>query len=315
VVVLRALGLGDLLTAVPGLRALARAFGDHELVLAAPAGLAPLLGLIEADGRPAVDRLVSTSELEPLRPDLHEADVGVNLHGRGPQSHRILLAARPQRQVWFRHPSVPQSVGGPRWYGGEHEVKRWCRMLTEQGIPADPRELELTTPPDSELSDRVRGATIIHPGAAHPARRWPPERFAQVARAAAADDRRVLLTGSAAERELAEAVAAGAGLARDSVLAGRTNLLELAAIVAGAGRVVCGDTGVGHLATAFGTPSVLLFGPTPPGEWGPPAERGQHRVLWAGRTGNPHGNRPDPGLLSITAGDVVQALDGLALAA
>ena len=83
---------------------------------------------------------------------------------------------------------------------------------------------------------------------------------------------------------------------------------ELAATIAVAGRVVCGDTGVAHLATALGTPSVVLFGPTSPARWGPPAERAIHQVLWAGRTGDPHASRPDPGLLEIGEGEVLQAL-------
>ena len=89
------------------------------------------------------------------------------------------------------------------------------------------------------------------------------------------------------------------------MLAGRTDLLELAAVVAAAGRVLCGDTGVGHLATAFGVPSVLLFGPTPPSEWGPPPERARHVVLHRGGRGDPHGATADPGLLSIGVGDVL----------
>jgi ADP-heptose:LPS heptosyltransferase len=74
--------------------------------------------------------------------------------------------------------------------------------------------------------------------------------------------------------------------------------------------VACGDTGVAHLATALGTPSVVLFGPTPPAEWGPPPDPG-HAVLWAGRRGDPHAAAPDPGLLAITVLDVVAALQGL----
>ncbi|MDQ3973416.1 MAG: glycosyltransferase family 9 protein, partial [Actinomycetota bacterium] len=92
------------------------------------------------------------------------------------------------------------------------------------------------------------------------------------------------------------------------VLAGRTSVLELACVVAGAERVACADTGVAHLATAVGTPSVVLFGPTPPSRWGPPADRPWHRVLWAGSRGDPHDGRPDAGLLGITVADVVQAL-------
>jgi ADP-heptose:LPS heptosyltransferase len=89
------------------------------------------------------------------------------------------------------------------------------------------------------------------------------------------------------------------------MLAGRTGLRELASLVAGAALVICGDTGVGHLATAFGTPSVLLFGPTPPSRWGPPVRRSRHRVLWAGSVGDPHGDRIDPGLARLTEEDVL----------
>jgi ADP-heptose:LPS heptosyltransferase len=75
--------------------------------------------------------------------------------------------------------------------------------------------------------------------------------------------------------------------------------------------VVCGDTGVAHLATALRTPSVVLFGPTPPARWGPPADRPWHRVLWAGRTGDPHGRSADDGLLEIDVADVTAALADL----
>jgi ADP-heptose:LPS heptosyltransferase len=115
----------------------------------------------------------------------------------------------------------------------------------------------------------------------------------------------VVITGGPGEVELARAVAAGAGLAPSAVLAGRTDLAQLAAVVAGAGRVLSADTGVAHLATAFGIPSVVLFGPTPPAEWGPPPGRDRHRALWAGRRGDPHGDEPDPGLLAIGVGEVL----------
>jgi ADP-heptose:LPS heptosyltransferase len=117
----------------------------------------------------------------------------------------------------------------------------------------------------------------------------------------------VAITGGPDERALAEAVAEGAGVPEEAVLAGRTSLLELAAAVAAAERVACGDTGVAHLASAFGTPSVVLFGPTPPQEWGPPPT-GPHVALWAGRRGDPHADAPDPGLLAIRTGEVSAAL-------
>jgi len=82
-------------------------------------------------------------------------------------------------------------------------------------------------------------------------------------------------------------------------------------VVARAALVLSGDTGVAHLATAFGTPSVVLFGPVSPGEWGPPPERSRHRALWAGGSGDPHGRVPDPGLLALTPERVLAEIDVL----
>jgi ADP-heptose:LPS heptosyltransferase len=285
----RALGLGDFVCGLPALRALRAAFPAHELVLAAPAALAPLVRLADV-----ADRHVATAPLAPAPPG---ADVAVNLHGRGPESHALLRAARPGRLIAF----ACGEHDGPAWRPDEHEVRRWCRLLEESGIPADPSRLELEPP----AAPHPEAVTIVHPGAASAARRWPAERWAAVARALRARGERIVVTGSAEERGLAAAVADGAGLARSSVLAGRTDLLGLAALVAGARRVLCGDTGVAHLATAFGTPSVVLFGPTPPEEWGPPPDRPQHVVLYRGGRGDPHAERPDAGLLAITVEDVL----------
>jgi ADP-heptose:LPS heptosyltransferase len=280
----RALGLGDFLTGVPAYRALARAFPEHRLVLAAPEALAPLAELTGA-----IDAVVDTA---PLGPAPAGTDIAVNLHGRGPQSHAVLRAARPNRLIAF-------GVDGIEWRAHEHEVHRWCRLLDEAGIPADPSDLALTPP----CASGYPGATVIHPGAASAARRWPADRWAAVTRHEAESGREVVITGGPDERALAERVAAPSSI----ILAGRTDLLTLAATVAGAGRVICGDTGVAHLATAFGTPSVVLFGPTPPSEWGPPP-RPHHQVLWARRRGDPHAGAPDPGLLQISVCDVIDAL-------
>ena len=296
----RALGLGDLLTGVPALRALARAFPGHQRVLCAPAALAPLAALIDA-----VDVLSDTEALALPAGGLRRPAVAVNLHGRGPQSHRALLAMEPDRLIAFD--CAPVGHAGPRWSDEEHETARWCRLLEEHGIAADPNELDLPVPSTAPGFD-VADATVIHPGAASESRRWPVERWAVIAAREAARGRRVVVTGSAAERRIASGIAGSAGLGAGSVLAGRTHLGELAAVVAAAGRVICGDTGVGHLATAFGTPSVLLFGPTAPDEWGPPARRAQHVVLWKGRRGDPHADTPDPGLLAIGVEEADAAL-------
>lgn len=296
VLALRALGLGDLLCGLPALRGLRAAFPGHRLVLGAPPALAPL-----ALAAGTVDAVLPAWPLRDLPAGTPPPAVAVNLHGRGPRSHLVLLRTRPDRLLAFG--CAEAGVHGPRWRAGEHEVARWCRMLAWHGVPADPSRRELTVPHDP----RHAGAVVVHPGAAAPARRWPARRFAAVAAALHREGRRVVVTGSAGERGLAEAVAELAGTGPGSVLAGRTTVMDLAAVVAGASAVVSGDTGVAHLAVATGTPTVTLFGPVPPWEWGPPADP-RHRVLWAGTRGDPHGAVPDAGLMSIGSGPVLREL-------
>jgi ADP-heptose:LPS heptosyltransferase len=255
---------------------------------------------------------VAAGELEPLPRELHGAEVAVNLHGRGPESHRVLLLADAgrERRLWFANEAIAESRDAPRWLAHEHERERWCRMLAEQGVPADPGDLRLERP--SGAVALVSGRpTVVHPGAASGARRWPAERFAAVARAELDAGRQVVVTGSPAEAGLAREVASRAGVSPDAVLAGRTDLGSLAGVIAAAARVVSGDTGVAHLASALGTPSVVLFGPTSPEHWGPPAGS-RHRALWKGAgAGDPHGERPDAGLLRIEPGEVIDALAAL----
>lgn len=298
-VVLRALGLGDFLTAVPALRAVRRALPEHHVVLAAPAALE---GLVRLAG--VADRLLPTTGLQPLSWSEPPPAVAVNLHGQGPQSHRVLLALRPWRLVAYAGDGV--AVEGPVWDPDEHEVHRWCRLVADAGWTADPADLRLK-PPAAPFP--VPDAVVVHVGAAYPARRWPPERFAAVVRHLVDRGAEVVLTGSADERSVAARVRELARRPAVCVLAGRTDLLQLASVVAAARLVLSGDTGVGHLATAFGRPSVLLFGPTPPARWGPPPD-GPHTVLWHGDlVGDPFGSRPDPDLLRITVEEVVRAAD------
>ena len=268
-----------------------------------------------------IDEVAGTAPLSPLPPALHHADLAVNLHGRGPESTRLLLAAAPRRLITFASPALPLTRRSPRWRPDEHERSRWCRLLAESGIPADPERLELRLPDEPSPAP---GAVVVHPGAGAPARRWPPGRWAAVIRALREGPRDgrpdvgrgdVVVTGSAGERPLAARVAREAGLPPGAVLAGQTGLAGLAALTAEASLVLSGDTGMAHLAAAYRRPAVTLAGPVPPRLWGPPP-RPWHAVLWAGdrddagrlqNTGDPHGPEPDPRLLAITPGEVAAA--------
>jgi ADP-heptose:LPS heptosyltransferase len=152
---------------------------------------------------------------------------------------------------------------------------------------------------------------VLHPGAAYPARQWPAPRFAAVARWARSHGFDVRITGSAQERDLARSVAAQAGVGDEAVLAGRTSVEDLAALISRARLVVSGDTGIAHLAFAYGTPSVTMYGPISPAQWGPPASA-RHVTLWSGVASNqPSADTVDAGLLSIESAAVVAAAEKL----
>jgi ADP-heptose:LPS heptosyltransferase len=302
VLVLRALGMGDLLTSLPALRGIRRALPDHELVLAAPAWLGPLVGLVDA-----VDRLLPTDELASVPWTGPPPAVAVDLHGCGPESHRLLAELRPRRLVGFACASA--GVAGPAYDPEEYEVRRWARLVEEAfGVPVDVEELDIRVP---AIPPPVRDAVVLHVGAASQARRWPPSRFAELARWCDARRLPVAVTGSAGDVEAGELVARRAELPPSSVLAGRTHLDELAAVVAHSLLVVAGDTGVSHLATAYRRPSVTLFGPVAPRQWGPPAHP-RHAVVSRGAgAGDPHRDQLDPALSRITVDDVLVPMSRL----
>lgn len=308
VLVLRALGLGDALTGVAALRGLRRAWPDGRIVLAAPAetgGWLRGLGLVD-DIVPTTGLGTRGGPYSGRRPaTLVGRHVAVNLHGRGPQSHRMLQATLPDRLVAFRCPEAAHD-DGPAWAPDEHEVDRWCRLVRSAGGACGREDLRLA-------SRGVRGSyVVIHPGAAAGSRRWPAGRWVTVTAALANGGIDVVVTGSAAESDLCARVAdAGA-----RSLAGILDLDGLAEVVGRARLVLCGDTGVGHLATAFGTPSVLLFGPIPPTWWGPAIDPDLHAVIWHGdpsptSIGDPHADTVDPALARVEVEEVLEAAYGL----
>lgn len=301
----RSLGLGDLCTAVPAIRALAEGFPDHELTLAVPRWLEPLAR------RAGADRIVAVAGLEPLPEGLAPPAIAVNLHGRGPESIERLAALGPGELITFRHEAVPASHAGPAWDDDEHEVHRWCRLVASAGIDVDPTDLAI----DVHEPPPRPGPVVVHPGAAARARRWPIDRFAAVVRHLSCRWQ-VVVTGSTDERCLADEVVrraghtGGTGVERPRSVAGATDLNALIRLIAGAALVVSNDTGIAHLATATSTPSVVLFGPTSPARWGPPPSP-RHRAIWHGHVGDPHADSLDAGLDAISVDEVIAEIDSL----
>jgi heptosyltransferase-2 len=132
--------------------------------------------------------------------------------------------------------------------------------LEPLGIRRDGRVPRLPLPASPAPAER---AVVIAPGAGRDTKRWPEERFAEVAARLAADGHRVLLVGSAAERELLERVARASNPPRIEVHA-VADLGDLPAVVSRGSVALVNDSGMLHVAEACGLPVVALFGPTHP---------------------------------------------------
>ena len=145
---------------------------------------------------------------------------------------------------------------------------------------------------------------LVNPGAGWGAKRWPAERYGDVAKALAAEGMKSLINFGPGEERLMQEVESASGGAATGVAC---SLTELIALTRRARIFIGGDTGPMHLAAALGIPVVAIFGPTNPARNGP---FGTHSiVLRSPISPTSHARRaqPDPGLLEISADEVVAA--------
>jgi heptosyltransferase-2 len=156
-------------------------------------------------------------------------------------------------------------------------VAFYSALSGEPGVEQDVPRLELS---QAQVDDVLRaqgltrgGYVVMAPGAEFgPAKRWP--HFGALAQRLAVP---VVLLGSGKESELCEQIAVQAP-DRCRNLAGQTSLMEAFALIAGAGQVVSNDSGLMHVAAAFGVPQVALFGSSSPLHTPPLNARAQ--VVW-----------------------------------
>jgi heptosyltransferase I len=154
----------------------------------------------------------------------------------------------------------------------------------------------------SSAGSALQPIALIAPGAGWGAKRWPPERYAIVARGLADRGFRVLVNAAPGEEPLAAPIV-GTGTAK----ALSASLPQLIALTRRLALCIAGDTGPLHLACALGCPVVGIYGPTDPSRNGPYGAR--IRVLRSPSSRRDHSRRaePDPGLLTISPEDVLRA--------
>lgn len=314
--VFRALYLGDMLCAIPSLRAL-RGLCPHARIT--------LIGLPwAADFIARYPHYVDDFLPFPGHPQLPETEINTNsyehfvasfptdfewliqLHGDGRITNVIMDEWPAQKRAGF----VPvSSVRGAGFfpYPAGHEVDRLLSLVRRLGgdgngdleFPVSPEDVaELKKIPD--LSTLSAGSyVVIHAGGRAAERRLRTGFFREIVTFLAARTR-VVLTGTQEERALIEPLATACPGAINA--AGLTSLGALAALIRDARFLVTNDTGPSHLSAALRTPSLVIVAGSDPDRWAP-RDRTRHRVLDA-RAGLA------PGKLLLSVANLWQEIGG-----
>jgi hypothetical protein len=291
VAVFRALQLGDMLCAVPALRALRAALPHSHITLVGLPWATQFArrfngyiddfvafpGHPEFPEQPVQDRQVPTFYRQMRE---RRFDLALQLHGSGEISNQIVCTFGAAAVAGFASTDnapagMTVSVAYPK---SGAEAVRLLALTACIGAPLQTAHLEfpLADADRQELSTsgiaaglRLGHYLCLHPGARNRAKCWSPQNFAQVADTLAREfGLPIVLTGSEKEIDLADAVAAHMRMPALNA-AGPISIGAMAVLIGGARLLVCNDTGVSHIAAGLRLPSVVIFSSADMQRWAP----------------------------------------------
>jgi heptosyltransferase-2 len=288
--------LGDAVMSAPALRAIKRGRPDAHLTVFTPASLAPLWKLID-----------EVDEIIPMNgKSLFSTARSLRRHGRFDAAVLFPNSLRSALEVWLG--GIPRRIG----YRGHFRAWLLNQIVRERGKPKPPphqsiRYLQIARELGADVDDESVGeagdassARIFHrdassvpyrspnpapvnpakqrlglcPGAEYgPAKRWLPERFAEVAKSIAEQYKAEwVLLGTAKDKETGDQIAAALGNQCVNRV-GQTTIDQLIEELATCRLLLTNDTGTMHLAALLGLPTIAIFGSTEPGLTGPLGNR------------------------------------------
>jgi heptosyltransferase I len=341
--VVRLGAMGDILHALPAVTALRMAHPDWTIDWVVEPRWRPLLAADDpacpcggrGPARPLVDRVYlaptkewgrsplggqTIRELRELRASLRGAGYNAVVDmqgavrsaaiGRMARSGRLIGEARPRelaaRWIFNEHVAVrgvhviEQDIELAAAVAGDALTAAECRL---------PRSAAAESWCDELLREEsARPIALVNPGAGWGAKRWPVERYAEVAEGLVGRGFRVLVNAGPGEETLAHFIARKTRGAAQPLTCTLDRLIALTRRIR---LAVAGDTGPLHLACALGRPVVAIFGPTDPRRNGPFGS--PFKVLRSAESRRDHTRRPAPeaGMLTIAPEDVLRAADDL----
>jgi len=281
ILVLRGGALGDFIVTLPALAALRRRWPDARIELAGnatAAGLGREAGLLDTVHAQHEARWSALYADTPLPPDfarwLATFDLVVNFwpDPDGQLAHHF---PRHAAQRFLTAAALPATAPAAAHYRG---------ALDPLGLEPTPTFFSLRTPPSPAPPNRP---IVVHPGSGSPRKNWPADRWRQLI--SLLPPPLSLVVGEAEPTGWRDGNFPGVTVLADLTLNQLADHLETARVFVGH------DSGVSHLAAACSAPCVLLFGPTDPAVWAPPAPH--VHVLRAG-----------PDLAALSVADVAHAV-------
>jgi heptosyltransferase-2 len=273
--------LGDSVMNIPAVRAIKAGRPDAHITVAAPQNIAAIWKLV-----PEVDKIVylpKKSLLQTARLLRHEPrfEVGIIFPNSLRTAIEIWLAGIPRRVGYrghWRSALLNQIVRESRKPGPpQHQSLRFLRIAEDCGTDTDLKPNSEYPPSNGQGAAFNQTSNIKHqtfiglcPGAEYgPAKRWLPDRFAEVAHAISTDYRvKWILFGTKAEGELGKQIASSLG---DYCInrIGQTTIEQLMDELRQCDVILTNDTGTMHLANLLNVPVVAIFGSTDPHLTGP----------------------------------------------
>jgi predicted lipopolysaccharide heptosyltransferase III len=280
--------IGDLILTTPAIAALREKFPEATVSLVVSPAVEGLLPAISGIDKVFVVRGKADDALDWIALAWGNFDYCLDFT-RNDRSSFLTLLSQARKRITSDHPNLRTKIRA-RSYNEFvespvrllHTVDYHLALLQPLGIHHASRAIRLILP-DSTLdkTERLLETTpagdefvILHPGSARAEKFWEVDRWARVIEHCARERRlKCVLTGGRSPMERAQIAAIKAATEAEMIdLSGKTDLLMLAALVRKARLLITVDSAPMHFAAAWGTPQVVLFGPTNPFHWHPLSE-------------------------------------------
>ncbi len=283
--------IGDVVLSTPAIKALRDAYPQSHIAFMVRPYARDIV-----EGNPYLDEVIMYDKygaqrgflsaiLFGLRLRKKKFDTAIILHPTN-RAHILAFVAGIPNRIGFGRKLpflLTRALNDKKFLGQKHELEYTLEILKNIGIEAHDKTLYVPVKDDSrrsvslKLAEKGAGDSDlligVHPGASCPSKRWPLERFAALIDRLKTDYSARIVLISAPEE--ANCVAELKKIIKSEVidLSGQTPIRELTALLKRCALFISNDSGPVHIATAVGTPSVVIFGRKQPGlspkRWGP----------------------------------------------